>query len=46
MPEKIHAALVRQADKLELKGARRDAYIYGTLSKIEKSGKSKKSGKK
>jgi len=42
MPAKIHAALVRQADKLGLTGARRDAYIYGTLHKIEKREKGKR----
>jgi len=46
MPAKIHAALVRQADKLGLTGARRDAYIYGSLNKIEKKKKAKKEKKK
>jgi hypothetical protein len=35
MPKKIHEELERQADKKKLKGKRRDAYIYGTLKRIE-----------
>jgi hypothetical protein len=37
MPKALHDELARQADKLGLKGERRDAYIYGTLNKIEKA---------
>ncbi len=36
MPKKIHDKLERQARKLGLKGERKDRYVYGTLSKIEK----------
>ena len=36
MPEKVHRALKKQAEKKGLKGERRDKYIYGTLSKIKK----------
>jgi len=41
MPKKLHKELVRSAAKAGLKGAQRDAYVYGTLAKIEK-----KKGKK
>jgi len=43
MPKKLHDALKRSARKKGLTGKRRDAYIYGTLSKHEKR---KKKGKK
>jgi hypothetical protein len=36
MPKAIHDKLARQAKKKGLKGKRRDAYVYGTLNKIEK----------
>lgn len=36
MPKKIHDKLERQARKLGLKGKRKNAYVYGTLNKIEK----------
>jgi hypothetical protein len=39
MPKKIHKALEKQAEKQGLKGARKDAYVYGTLNKIEKKSK-------
>lgn len=42
MPKAIHRALIKRADKLGLTGARRDAYIYGTLAKAEKKEKKKK----
>ena len=32
--EKLEQALKAQANKKGLKGARRDAYIYGTLNKV------------
>ena len=37
MPKKLERALERRADKLGLKGARRDAYVYGTLNKIKEA---------
>ena len=46
MPKKAHEKLTNQADKLGLKGERRDAYIYGTLNKIEGAGGKKKKRKK
>ena len=36
MPKKLHDKLERQARKQGLKGARKDAYVYGTLQKIKK----------
>jgi len=36
MPKKIHQKLSRQATKKGLKGKRRQAYIYGTLRKVER----------
>ncbi len=36
MPKKLHDKLAREATKKGLKGERKNAYIYGTLSKIEK----------
>lgn len=42
MPEAMHRALIKQADKLGLTGARRAAYIYGTLAKAEKKEKKKR----
>lgn len=36
MPEKLHKDLEKQAKELGLKGERKDAYVYGTLNKIEK----------
>ena len=36
MPEKIHRALLAMAKKKKLKGKRKDAYVYGTMAKIEK----------
>ena len=42
MPKAIHDKLVKQAEKKGIKGAQKDAYIYGTLNKIEKKKKNKK----
>lgn len=36
MPKALHRKLTRQANKKGLKGKRRNAYVYGTMSKIEK----------
>jgi len=47
MPKKLHRKLSRQAKKKGLKGDRKDVYVYGTLTKIErKKSKTKKSRKK
>jgi len=47
VPKKVEEKLKKQADKKGLKGEAKDAYVYGTLDKIEK-GKSKpeKKGKR
>ena len=39
MPKKVHEKLEKEAKKKGLKGEKKDAYIYGTLNKIEKSKK-------
>ena len=39
MPKKLHDALKRQAAKKGLTGKRKDAYVYGTLNKVEKKKK-------
>ena len=36
MPKEIHRKLERAAEKKGLKGERKDKYVYGTMSKIEK----------
>lgn len=36
MPKSLHEALKKQADKKNLKGERRAAYIYGALNKWKK----------
>ena len=42
MPKKLHDKLERQARKKGYKGKRKDAYVYGTMNKIEKRKKKKK----
>lgn len=39
MPKKLHDKLEREAKKKGLTGERKDAYIYGTLDKIEEKKK-------
>lgn len=36
MPKALHDKLARQAAKKGYKGERKNAYVYGTLQKIEK----------
>ena len=36
MPEKMKQSLMRRAAEMGLKGERKDAYVYGTMSKMEK----------
>lgn len=43
MPKWLHNKLKKQASKQGLTGERKDAYVYGTLNKYEKSKKRKKS---
>lgn len=42
MPKKMEDALKREAKKKGLKGDRKNAYIYGTISKKESKSKGKK----
>lgn len=42
MPKKEHRKLARQAKKKGLTGDRKDAYVYGTMNKIEKRRKAKR----
>jgi hypothetical protein len=42
MPKELHDRLKRQADRKGLKGDKRKAYIYGTMHRIEKGGKTLK----
>ena len=41
MPKKLHAKLEKQAKKAGLTGERKDAYVYGTMRKIEQPKKKK-----
>jgi hypothetical protein len=41
MPKKVEKSLMRRAAEMGLKGERKDAYVYGTLAKIEKQRKDK-----
>lgn len=43
MPKALHDKLAREAKKKGLKGDRKNAFVYGTLSKIKKG---KKVGRK
>ena len=42
MPKALHRKLEKKASEKGLTGARRDAYVYGTLYKAEHGGKGKK----
>lgn len=42
MPKRAHRAISREATKRGLTGKRRDAYVYGTLAKIDKARKAKR----
>ena len=37
MPKRLERVLERRADKLGLKGDRKNAYVYGTLNKIKEA---------
>lgn len=39
MPKKIEKSLLSRATEMGLKGEKKDAYVYGTLAKIEKQAK-------
>lgn len=36
MPKKLHDKLAKEAIKKGLKGKRKDAFVFGTLNKVEK----------
>lgn len=42
MPKVLHDKLSREASKKGLKGKRKDAYVYGTLNKVDKKKGSKR----
>lgn len=46
MPKSAHRALARAASRRGLRGTRRDAYIYGTLARIQRAMTRKRKGKK
>jgi hypothetical protein len=46
MPKELHNRLSRAASKKGLKGERKDAYVYGTMSKIEGKKKKPKTARK
>ena len=46
MPKKMEKSLKKSAAKKGLKGERKDAYVYGTMNKIEKAKKAKKKAPK
>lgn len=41
MPKELHNKLAKQANKAGLTGDRKNAYIYGTMSRIQKRKKGK-----
>jgi hypothetical protein len=43
MPKKLEKSLMSRAKEMGLKGERRDAYVYGTLAKVEQMRKDKSS---
>ena len=46
MPKKLERKLEREASAKHLTGRRRGAYVYGTLAKVKKEAKAKRSRKK
>lgn len=46
MPEKMHEMLARRAQELGLKGDRKNAYVFGTMHKVEKMRKKQPRKKK
>ena len=46
MPKKMEQSLMRRAAEMGLKGERKDAYVYGTLAKVEKMSKDKSSARR
>lgn len=45
MPKRLEQLLRREAEKKHLRGERKNAYVYGTIRKVEKA-KAQKKGKK
>jgi len=41
MPKKLHRKLLLSAKRLNLKGERKQAYVYGTMKRIEGDGSKK-----
>jgi len=41
MPKKLHTALKKSASKKGLMGKRKDAYVYGTMKKVEENKRKK-----
>jgi hypothetical protein len=41
MPKKLHRSLLLSAERLGLKGKRKEAYVFGTMRKIEQGQKPK-----
>lgn len=39
MPKKLHQRLLLSAERLGLKGERKQAYVFGTMRKVEKGQK-------
>lgn len=46
MPKALHDKLAREARAKGLTGDRKDAYVYGTMNKIEKKKKKRKKKRK
>ncbi len=45
MPKKLHRRLLLSAKRLNLKGERKQAYVYGTMQRVEKKQEAQKKGK-
>ena len=45
MPKKLHRKLNKAANKAGLSGSRKNAYVYGTMNKIEKRRSAKRNKK-
>jgi hypothetical protein len=41
LPKKLHQKLARQAKKQGLTGERKNAYVFGTMAKVEKKRRKK-----
>lgn len=41
MPKKMEQSLMKRAREMGLKGERKDAYVYGTMAKMEQKRKMK-----